>query len=143
MWPRRSAIITVVPVLPLTHPLRAIAQQPAQSTAAPPEGWCWGPGTGHMMWAGGYGWHFWWMPPIMMLFMLLVVAGVFYLLSSRRTWGAGSHYGGPPWHMMDRIGSPSTHTALQILNERFAKGEIQKDEYEERKNVILSSSGQR
>jgi uncharacterized membrane protein len=35
-------------------------------------------------------------------------------------------------------GAPSTHTAMQILNERFARGEIQKDEYEERKATILS-----
>jgi uncharacterized membrane protein len=32
-----------------------------------------------------------------------------------------------------------TQSALQILNERYAKGEIQKPEYEERKAAILSS----
>jgi uncharacterized membrane protein len=39
--------------------------------------------------------------------------------------------GSSPW------GDP-TYSALQILNERFAKGEIQKQEYEERKAAILS-----
>jgi uncharacterized membrane protein len=37
--------------------------------------------------------------------------------------------------------SPSgdpTHSALQILNERFARGEIPKQEYEEKKAAILS-----
>jgi len=34
-------------------------------------------------------------------------------------------------------GDPS-HSALQILNERFARGEIQKDEYPEKKAAILS-----
>ena len=34
-------------------------------------------------------------------------------------------------------GAPS-HSALQILNERFARGEIQKDEYAEKKAAILS-----
>jgi uncharacterized membrane protein len=39
-------------------------------------------------------------------------------------------------------GGPPTHSAMQILNERFARGEIQKQEYEERKSTILST-GQR
>ena len=30
------------------------------------------------------------------------------------------------------------YSALQILNERFARGEIQEQEYEERKAVIVS-----
>jgi len=30
------------------------------------------------------------------------------------------------------------HSALSILNERFAKGEISKEEYEERKKTLLS-----
>jgi uncharacterized membrane protein len=34
-------------------------------------------------------------------------------------------------------GDPS-HSALQILNERYALGEIQKDEYSEKKAAILS-----
>jgi putative membrane protein len=33
---------------------------------------------------------------------------------------------------------PTNTSALEILNERFAKGEIEKEEYEERKNVLLS-----
>jgi len=32
----------------------------------------------------------------------------------------------------------TTKSAVEILNERFAKGEIEKEEYEERKNVLLS-----
>jgi uncharacterized membrane protein len=47
--------------------------------------------------------------------------------------------------MMDRPSGPGrvwgdpTYPALQILNERFARGEIEKPEYEEKKAVILSS----
>jgi uncharacterized membrane protein len=44
--------------------------------------------------------------------------------------------------MMDRGPGRSwadpTSSALQILNERFAKGEIQKAEYEDKKAAILS-----
>jgi uncharacterized membrane protein len=40
--------------------------------------------------------------------------------------------------MMDPLSGPATHSALQILNERFARGEIQKDEYEDKKAAILS-----
>ena len=36
------------------------------------------------------------------------------------------------------VGCDPSHSALQILNERFARGEIQKDEYAEKKAAILS-----
>jgi uncharacterized membrane protein len=35
-------------------------------------------------------------------------------------------------------GPDPSHSALQILNERFARGEIQKDEYAEKKAAIVS-----
>jgi len=69
----------------------------------------------------------------MMLFMIVVCAAVFFIV--RRSWADGPHHWEPPWR------GPS-HSALQILSERFARGEIQKDEYEEKKATILSG-GQR
>ena len=33
---------------------------------------------------------------------------------------------------------PTNNSALEILNERFAKGKIEKEKYEERKKVLLS-----
>jgi Short C-terminal domain len=56
-------------------------------------------------------------------------AGIFFF--ARRQSGDSSHHWGPPWR------GPS-HAALQILNERFVRGEIQKVEYEEKKAAILS-----
>jgi uncharacterized membrane protein len=62
--------------------------------------------------------------------MMLVMLGVIAVIILMRRRANGGHWT-PPWH-----GSP--HSALQILGERFARGEIQKEEYEERKAAILS-----
>jgi uncharacterized membrane protein len=41
---------------------------------------------------------------------------------------------------MDRQWNDASHSAMQILNERFARAEIQKDEYMEKKAIILSGA---
>lgn len=114
----------------LVAPLQAIAQQQPPQTAPQPPYVCW-PGPWHT-WSGGF--HLWWICPLMMLFMFLIFGIIFFFV--RRA--DGSHHWGPPWHMMH--GAPPTHTAMQILNERFARGEIQKDEYEQKKATILSGA---
>jgi putative membrane protein len=89
------------------------------------------------MWHGGWG--FWWFFPLMMLLMFVLCVGVFLFVRGSRE--SGMHHWGPPWHVMARHGrswGDPTHTALQILNERFARGEIQKQEYEEKKATILA-----
>ena len=134
MWKKYSALAPVVG-LAVIAPLHAFAQQAPTPAPSPPD-WYWRPGPWHM-WGDSYGWHFWWMPFLMMLFMLLVCGAVIYFLFARGGWGGGMHHG-PMGHMMDRMWSPPTHSALQILNERFARGEIQKDEYEDKKAAILS-----
>ncbi len=103
----------------LIAPLQAIAQE---QPAAPPQNYYW-PGPWHMMWG-------WGMFPMMLLFLILFCVLAFFFA---RGGMGGMHWRGPshPW------GDP-THSALQILNERFAKGEIQKEEYNERKAAILS-----
>lgn len=88
-----------------------------------------------MMW--GFGWGFWWIMPLMMLFFFLVCA-----LAMWRMWHGGAHHWGPPWHMMSGPGGSwrdPTQSALRILNERYAKGEIGKAEYEDRKATILTN----
>ena len=92
----------------LFQPLAALAQQ------APQEYW---PGPWHM-WGGGWG--FWWMFPVMMLFFVAACFAIFAF--GHRFGGGGSH----------------RSSALQILDERFARGEIQKAEYEEKKTTLLS-----
>jgi putative membrane protein len=73
-----------------------------------------------MMWGGGWG--FGWIFPLFMFFVMMV--GVFFMM--RASWGHGRH-----------TGTDATSSALQILNERFAKGEIAKEEYEEKKAAIV------
>ena len=67
----------------------------------------------------------------MMLFMIFIFAVIFFI--ARGLYGHGYNH----WGRDREWGDPS-HSALQILNERFARGEIQKDEYAEKKAAILS-----
>ena len=106
------------------HPLLVLAQQTQQPTGP----WDW-PGPWHM-WGGGWG--FWWIFPMIMLFMIVACIAMFFF--GHRSGGVLHHWGpGRSW------GDPA-YSALQILNERFAKGEIQKQEYEEKKAAIVSGA---
>lgn len=78
---------------------------------------------------GGYGnhpmmWGNWFMGPVMMLLMVAVV--VVAVVVVLRIFGHGGQTAGSATH--DR--------ALAILNERFAKGELDKAEYEDRKKTL-------
>jgi putative membrane protein len=133
---KRLSALPILIFIVLIAPLQAFAQQSPQP-ATPPQGY-YGPGPWHHMWGDGYGWHFWWMFPLMMLCMIVFIAVIFFLargLCGRGLCGHGCHHWGPPPQMW---GSDPSHSALQILNERFARGEIQKDEYAEKKAAILS-----
>jgi len=77
---------------------------------------------------GGYGdhpmmWGNMFMGPMMMILMIIVVAVVVVLVL--RFSGIGG-----------ATGKASRDNALAILNERFARGEIDKAEYEERKQAL-------
>lgn len=83
----------------------------------------WGHG---MMWGGGNwgGFGFFLGPLFMLLVPLAVIVGVLYLV---RSFGASAR----------PAPSDPTNTALAILNERFARGEIELDEFEERRKQLL------
>lgn len=89
----------------------------AQQTATP-----YGP---HMMWDGG--WHVIFGPVFMVLTLAAVVAVVMLLVR----WLGGPWYGAQPPNQP----GPG-RTPLDILKERFARGEIDKDEFEERRRVL-------
>ncbi|MGW1028788.1 SHOCT domain-containing protein [Streptomyces sp. NPDC002577] len=84
-----------------------------------------------MMWYdGGWGWGGWFFMAIfMVLFWALVIAGIVALVRYLTARHHG-HQGGPP----SSSGEPGWggRRAEDLLAERFARGEIDEDEYERR-----------
>jgi len=131
----KLAALPLVAFIVIIEPFQAIAQQaapqPPQDYLPPHNYFAHGPWD---MWHYGYGGHFFWMFPLMIMFFLLICGAVFFF-AHRSGCCRGMHHWGPQSHSM---GGDSTYSALQILNERFARGEIQKDEYADKKAAILS-----
>ena len=89
----------------------------------PAEPYTWG----HpMMW--GAGWYGMIFGPLFMILVLAVVIAVAVVII--RSLG-GPWYGAAPPHY-----PPPGRTPLDILKERFARGEIDKDEFEDRRRVL-------
>ncbi|HXP31328.1 MAG TPA: SHOCT domain-containing protein [Stellaceae bacterium] len=124
-------------------PALAQQQQAAPNVPAAPYGY------GHMMWGGpwggpggapGWGWH-----PFMIvgpIFVLLAIIGIMVIFVWLVRWatrgypfhGHGSRHfhGGCPWC----DGPGRGRAALDILEERFARGEIDKGEFEEKRKLL-------
>ncbi len=81
--------------------------------------WWYGLGPG---WAGGFGIAF------MIIFWIFIFALIFLAFRAFR---------GP---MDDYHHQPEPRRPLQILQERYARGEIDKKEYDEKKEDLISSS---
>lgn len=77
-----------------------------------------------MMW--GWGWSAMIFGPLFMIVVFALVIAVVVLLVR---WLAG------PWSAHQ---PPPSRTALDILKERFARGEIDKEEFEERRRILGS-----
>jgi putative membrane protein len=74
----------------------------------------------------GYGDGGWWALAMMLMslaFIALIVVGVVFVVRS------SSHEERPP-------ARPERNRALDLLDERFARGEIDQTEYEERRRVL-------
>jgi putative membrane protein len=110
--------------------LQAWAQQaPAggATTSAPAPAYDYG----HHMWGwgDGWGWHpgMFLAPFVMLLALIGIVALIVWLV---RVISHGTHHHGPIY------GHGQGRSALDILEERFARGEIGKEEFEEKRKLI-------
>ncbi|MFH2012903.1 MAG: SHOCT domain-containing protein [Pseudomonadota bacterium] len=81
----------------------------------------WGMGPGMMGW-GGTGWLG---PLFMLLFWVLIIVLVVLLIR----WLLASGH-------VKTLGASQEDTALEILKKRYAKGEINKEEFEEKKKDL-------
>lgn len=70
----------------------------------------------------GFGWVF------MVLFWILLIVGIVAIVK----WAFSSSHS--PTHMLPP--HPPQRTALDILKERYARGEIDKEEFEERRRTL-------
>lgn len=93
------------------------------SAQAPTEPYRYGYGSHMMDWGGGWlGMIF---GPLLMILVLVAVIVIAVLLVR---WLGGASYGAPP--------APPARTPLDILKERFARGEIDKEEFEDRRRLL-------
>lgn len=104
-----------------------VALAPALAAAQQPETHRYVFGPFMMDWAGGWSGMFF--GPMFMVGMLLPAVIIAVLLA--RWVGGPWHSYPPPQHA-----PPPGRTPLDILKERFARGEIDKAEYEERRRVL-------
>ena len=73
---------------------------------------------------------FWWIIPIVMMILCCV------MMRGRK---GSVMCGFGPWNS-DRHQNRVTDSAIDILNKRYASGEINREEYEEKKRIITESS---
>jgi putative membrane protein len=106
-------------------PVLAHAQTPGGGRIG--NGYGYGP---HMMWGGEWGGGYGML--IGPLFTILILVAVFAAVVLLVRWIGGSGHGAMHHHFV----SPPSRMPLDILKERFAKGEIDKEEYEERRRVL-------
>ncbi len=106
----RSAILVAVPAYVAT--MATVGAQPSGSYTQHPHMW------------GDWGWGGTILGPIIII--LFIAAAVAVVVLVLRALGGGT----------SRPAAREGRTALDFLDERFARGEIDKDDYEERKRAL-------
>ena len=120
--------------------LPALAQQQGQAAPNVPVAPY---GYGHMLWGGqGWGWHPFMVvgPVFVLLFVLLAIIGMMVIFVWLVRWatrgypfyGHGFHHG----HGGCPCCGGHGRAAIDILDERFAKSEIDKAEFEEKRKLL-------
>lgn len=91
-------------------------------------------------WHEGHGHEFWWIFPLMFFIIMIVMC---FLMMRRGGMGCmwcGRRMGGPGFRDdMERGRGERSQSALEILDKRYARGEIEKQEYEDKKAAITRS----
>lgn len=114
--------------------LKALVQTVAAHFLLPGAAWAQAPsdaeryGWGSHMMGWGGGWYAMIVGPLFMMFFLAVLVAVVVMLVR---WLGGPWQGTLPPHQF-----PPARTPLDILKERFARGEIDKAEFEDRRRVL-------
>ncbi len=83
----------------------------------------WGDGWHSMMGYGGGGW-------IMMLLMVVIVVALLVFLVRATAWQGHPYHGAHPQ-------PPARPSGLDVLDERYARGDINREEYQQKKRDIL------
>lgn len=105
--------------------LSAMTGMPALAQPTPnPQEYPYGPGM--MGWGGWYG------MILGPLFMVIVLAAVIAVTVLLVRWIGGPWDSGQPPHSAQ----PPRRTPLDILKERYARGEIDKEEFDERRRML-------
>lgn len=126
---KRSRIVLTSLVFALMS-LPVLAQQPVSGNGPPPP--VFQPGPWHHGWHGPH--HGMFLAPFVLLLALIGVVTVIMILVrlfSRRGYRHWRGYGGPGYH-----GQSGGRTAIDIVEERFARGEIDKSEFEEKRKLL-------
>jgi putative membrane protein len=109
---KRIATLTSTAIFSATFVLPALAM-----------GHGWGRGSGMMGWGYGASWGG---PIIMIIFWIAIILGIVFLIR----WLVGQARD-------DRQGGLKSDRALKILKERYARGEIGKQEFEAKRQDLL------
>ncbi len=77
----------------------------------------------------GFGYGLWWIFPLVMILMMVLC---FFMVRGRM----GSMICRPGFRKSGNHGVDASDSPLDILNKRYVRGEVNKEEYEQKKKVI-------